>query len=88
MNATISLDNAGRLVLPDSALRMLGVKPGDQLRADVSPNRIDIRPEPPLMTCGETERGVLIMARQGFPTDAAAAVRSARDEAGDRAIPR
>jgi bifunctional DNA-binding transcriptional regulator/antitoxin component of YhaV-PrlF toxin-antitoxin module len=66
MNATLSLDEAGRLVLPNSALRLLGMKPGDQVRADVSPNRIDICPEPSAVSEGVIENGVLVMARQGI----------------------
>ena len=88
MNATLSLDEAGRLVLPDSALRLLGMKPGDQVRADVSPNRIDIRPEPPVVSEGVIENGVLVIARQEIPMDAAAAVRADRDTLADRALPR
>jgi bifunctional DNA-binding transcriptional regulator/antitoxin component of YhaV-PrlF toxin-antitoxin module len=65
MNATLSLDEAGRLVLPNTALRVLGMKPGDQVRADVSPNRIEICPEPPAVSEGVIEHGVLVMARQG-----------------------
>ncbi len=74
MNATLSLDEAGRLVLPNNALRLLGRKPGDQVRADVSPNRIDICPETPVMADGVIENGVLVMARKEIPMDAAAAV--------------
>lgn len=88
MNATLSLDEAGRLVLPNNALRLLGIKPGDQVRADVSPNRIDICPEPPPMAEGVIENGVLVMARQGIPMDAAAAVRADRDALADRSLPR
>jgi bifunctional DNA-binding transcriptional regulator/antitoxin component of YhaV-PrlF toxin-antitoxin module len=75
MNATLSLDEAGRLVLPNTTLRVLGMKPGDQVRADVSPNRIDICPEP------------LVMARQGIRMDATAAVRADRDSLAERALP-
>jgi len=88
MNATLSLDEAGRLVLPNTALRVLGMKPGDQVRADVSPNRIDICPEPPVMAQGVIENGVLVMARQGIRMDAAAAVRADRDSLAERALPR
>jgi bifunctional DNA-binding transcriptional regulator/antitoxin component of YhaV-PrlF toxin-antitoxin module len=88
MNATLSLDAAGRLVLPDNALRVLGMKPGDQVRADVSPNRIEICPEPPVMEEGVIENGVLVMPRQGFPMDAAAAVRAERDSLAERSLPR
>jgi bifunctional DNA-binding transcriptional regulator/antitoxin component of YhaV-PrlF toxin-antitoxin module len=44
MTATLTLDEAGRLVLPDAALLLLGMKPGERLRADVTPNRIEILP--------------------------------------------
>lgn len=88
MIADLSLDDAGRLVLPSSALRLLGMKPGDQVRADVSLNRIDICPEPPVMAEGVIENGVLVMARQGIPMDAAAAVRADRDSLADRSLPR
>ncbi len=88
MNATLSLDDAGRLVLPNNALRLLGMKPGDQVRADVTPNRIDICPESPVMAEGVIENGVLVMARQGIPMDAAAAVRADRDALAERSLPR
>jgi bifunctional DNA-binding transcriptional regulator/antitoxin component of YhaV-PrlF toxin-antitoxin module len=88
MKATLSLDEAGRLVLPNTALRVLGMKPGDQVRVDVSPSRTDICPEPPVMTEGTIENGVLVMARQGIRMDAAAAVRADRDPLAERALPR
>jgi bifunctional DNA-binding transcriptional regulator/antitoxin component of YhaV-PrlF toxin-antitoxin module len=88
MNATLSLDAAGRLVLPNNALRVLGMKPGDQVSADVSPNRIEICPEPPVMAEGVVENGVLVMARRGTPMDAAAAVRAERDSMAERSLPR
>ncbi|TAF41534.1 MAG: hypothetical protein EAZ65_04875 [Verrucomicrobia bacterium] len=69
------------------ALRVLGMKPGDQVRADVSPNRIDICPEPPVMAQGVIENGVLVMVRQGIRMDAAAAVRSDRDSLAARSQP-
>ena len=88
MNATLSLDEAGRLVLPNTALRVLGMKPGDQVRADVSPNRIYICPEPPVMAKGVIENGVLVMARQGIRMDVAATVRAEREALAERALPR
>ena len=80
------LGNLG--LLPNTALRVLGMKPGDQVRADFSPNRIDICPEPPVMAQGVIESGVLVMARQGIRMDAAAAVRADRDSQAERALPR
>ena len=84
----LTVDEAGRLVLPDAAMRVLGTKPGEQLRADVTPNRIDILPERPLVTEGVIEDGVLVLPRLGLKMDIAAAVRSDRDALADRAIPR
>lgn len=88
MNATLSLDEAGRLVIPNNALRVLGIKPGDQVLADVSPNRIDICPEPPVIAEGVIENGVLVLARQNIRMDAGAAVRADRDTLAERAHPK
>ena len=88
MTATLTLDEAGRLVLPEAALRVLGMKPGEQLRADVTQNRIDILPEPPVVTEGVIKRGILVLPKLGLKMDVAAAVRAERDELADRAIPR
>jgi hypothetical protein len=57
------------------------MKPGDQVRTDVSPNRVDICPEPPIMAVGVTQNGVLLMARQGIAMDAAPALRADRTPA-------
>ena len=86
MNATLCLDKAGRLLLPNTALQVLGMKPGDQVLADVSLNRIEIYPESPIMIEGMMENGVLVMTRQGIPMNAAAAVRSDRDALAECAI--
>ena len=88
MNTMLSLDESGRLVLPNTALRVFGMKPGDQVSADVSPNRIEIRAALPEMTQGVIENGVLVMAPQGIGMDAAAAVRADRDSLAGRALPR
>lgn len=88
MNATLSLDEAGRLVLPNSALQVLGMKPGDQLLANVSPNRIDIQPKPVAISEGVLEHGVLVIARQGIQMDVATAVRADRERLAERALPK
>lgn len=49
---------------------------------------IDDWPEPPVMAEGVIESGVLVMARQGIPMDAAAAVRADHDALADRSLPR
>lgn len=60
------------------------MKPGDQVPADVSLNRIDICPEPPVMAKGVIEKGVFVVARQEIPIDAAAVVRADRDALAER----
>lgn len=88
MNAMLKLDESGRLVIPNNALGLLNMKPGDQVRAYISPNRIDICPESKVMAQGAIENGVLVMARQDIRMDAAAAVRAERDSLAQRALPR
>ena len=55
MTATLTLDDAGRLLLPDAALRLLGLRPGEHLRADVTPNRIEILATPAAAASGQRE---------------------------------
>jgi bifunctional DNA-binding transcriptional regulator/antitoxin component of YhaV-PrlF toxin-antitoxin module len=47
MTAILTLDEAGRLVLPEDALRVLGMKPGEELRADVTRGRIELLDDEP-----------------------------------------
>jgi bifunctional DNA-binding transcriptional regulator/antitoxin component of YhaV-PrlF toxin-antitoxin module len=86
MTATLTLDDAGRLLLPDEALRVLGMKPGARLQADVTPNRIQILEEQLVVNEGVVEDGILLLPRFGLPMDAAAAVRADRDALADRAL--
>jgi len=44
--------------------------------------------EPPAVSEGVIEHGVLVMARQGVRMDAAAAVQADRDALADRSLPR
>lgn len=55
MTATLTLDDAGRLLLPDAALRLLGMKPGECLRVDVMPHRIEILPAAAAVTNDQRE---------------------------------
>jgi bifunctional DNA-binding transcriptional regulator/antitoxin component of YhaV-PrlF toxin-antitoxin module len=53
MTATLTIDEQGRLTLPESLQRVLGLKPGMLLRAEVSEGRMEIvcgDDEPPLIT--------------------------------------
>lgn len=42
MTATLTLDNAGRLLLPAQILRVLGMQPGVEMKVEVTPGRIEL----------------------------------------------
>jgi AbrB family looped-hinge helix DNA binding protein len=59
MNATVTLDKAGRLVLPKTVRDELQLGPGDTLELQVEGEQVTLRPRratPPL----EKERGVWV----------------------------
>lgn len=42
MTATLTLDESGRLILPESAVQVLGLKPGDAVQAEVTRRNIEL----------------------------------------------
>lgn len=44
MNATVSIDKAGRLVLPKAVRRKLHLQPGDLLDMELGGNEVRLRP--------------------------------------------
>ena len=88
MTATLTVDEAGRLLLPQAVVQMLGVKPGAVLTAEVTRDRIELiknEADVPVMTEVVMKDGLLVLAPTGIPVDAAAAVRAERDALADRA---
>lgn len=88
MTATLTLDEAGRLLLPQAVVQALGVKPGAVLTAEVTRDRIELiknDEDVPVMTEVVMKDGLLVLAPTGIPVDAAAAVRAERDALADRA---
>lgn len=85
MTTTITIDEAGQILLPDAMRRLFGAVPGSRLRAEVTPERIEIVKEVPVVTQGVIENGVLVLPRLGIKLDAAEAVRADRDEQAERA---
>lgn len=80
MSASVSIDAAGRVVLPAAVRRSLGLAPGSRLRVAVVAQRIELTPEPD----AEVEwvispTGRRVLKGTGVPFDAAAAVRAERD---------
>ena len=87
MTATLTLDEAGRLLLPQAVVQMLGVKPGAVLTAEVTRDRIELIKnveDVPVMTEVVMKDGLLVLAPTGIAVDAAAAVRAERDALADR----
>ncbi len=80
MTATITIDEAGQINLPDALKRVFGVEPGVRLRAEVTSDRIEIVKDIPVVTEGELENGVLVLPKLGIKMDVGAAIRADRDE--------
>jgi AbrB family looped-hinge helix DNA binding protein len=80
MSQPITMDKAGRIVLPMEIRRRLNLAPGARLMLDVVAQRIELTPEPQaeaelVVTAGR--RTVLRPTGKAF--DAAAATRAERD---------
>jgi len=89
MTATLTVDDAGQINLPEALTREFGAEPGARVRAEVTADRIEIRKDLPVVT--ETIRsatGRLVLAPTGIAVDAAKAIREGRDELASRALKR
>jgi AbrB family looped-hinge helix DNA binding protein len=81
MSQTITIDNAGRIVLPAELRRRLNLGPGSRLTLDVVAQRIELTPLP------QADAGLLqvvpgrrtVLRPTGRASDAAAATRAERD---------
>ena len=79
MTATITIDNAGRLVLPKAMRDRLHLSAGSKLKADVIADKIELTPEPDADVRIE-RRGKLLVIVGGPPFDAVAAIKADREE--------
>jgi AbrB family looped-hinge helix DNA binding protein len=79
MSATITVDAAGRFVLPKSIRDRLHLRAGTRLRADVVADRIELTPEPDADVRIE-QRGKRMVIVGGGRFDAVQAVKAAREE--------
>jgi AbrB family looped-hinge helix DNA binding protein len=87
MNATLTVDDAGQINLPEAVKRVFGVEPGARLRVEVTADRIEIvRDIPVVAETARSSSGRLVLARTGIVTDAGRAVREERDALADRAL--
>jgi len=90
MTATLTIDDDGRLTLPEPLKQVFGgIKPGMRLRAEVTEGRMEIMSEAEPDVVGVSQLvdndGVLLLPKRGVPIDAAAAIRAERDELAGRA---
>ena len=46
MKTALTVDSAGRIVLPSEARRLLNLRPGSRLRLTIVAERIELTPEP------------------------------------------
>lgn len=91
MSHALTIDRAGRIVLPSAVRRALNLSAGSRLRLDVVAQRIELTPEPDADAEGELLRrpGMRTVLRPtGKPSDAAALVRAERDAQASRAARR
>lgn len=85
MKDAISIDSAGRIVLPSEVRRRLNLGPGSRLRLAVVAERIELtpeaEPESPLVLTATKRR---VLEPTGKPFDAAAAARAEREAQAGR----
>jgi AbrB family looped-hinge helix DNA binding protein len=86
MTATITIDAAGRLVLPKAMRERLHLSAGTQLRAQIVADKIELTPQPDTDVRIE-RRGKRLVIVGGPPFDAVAAIKADR-EARDETIAR
>lgn len=80
MKTALTLDSAGRVVLPSETRRRLNLRPGSRLLLSVVAERIELTPEPQAdaeLHVAPSRRAVLPATGQAF--DAAAAIRQERE---------
>ena len=82
MKHALTIDSAGRIVLPSAVRRALNLSAGSRLRLDVVAQRIELTPELDADADGVLLRrpGMrTVLKPAGQPFDAAAAIRAERD---------
>ena len=79
MSATISMDKAGRLVLPKSVREQMSLHAGSKLKVEIVGDKIELSQEVPEVKIRRTKGGLPVVdGWVGF--DAAKAVREMRED--------
>ena len=76
MNATITMDLAGRLVLPKAVRERLHLRAGSKLNLEIVADKIELTPAADTDWKLVRKGKRLVLAKTGMPYDAAAAVRA------------
>lgn len=85
MQQPITLDNAGRIVLPAEVRRRLNLRAGSRLQLEVVAERIELTPEPEAESELKRSAGARTVLRAtGKESDAAGATRTERDAQAGR----
>ena len=84
MSKTISMDSAGRIVLPKVLRERFKLRGGDKLIAETVGDHLELKPirteqEAPLIK----KKGLLVVAATGESCDAVEAVQASREERED-----
>lgn len=80
MSASVSIDAAGRVVLPAAVRRRLGLTAGSRLRLAIVAERIELTPEPDeAVEWVVSPTGRRVLKATGVSFDSAAAVRAERN---------
>lgn len=80
MDQPITLDSAGRIVLPADVRRRLNLRAGSRLQLEVVAERIELTPEPEAEAKLTRSAGARTVLRAtGKKSDASAATRAERD---------
>ncbi len=83
MTATMTIDSAGRILLPKLMREKLKLRPGSKLKGDIVGDKIELEEELPAVKIVRGKRGLpVIMGWEGF--DAAKAVREMHEELAER----
>lgn len=82
MTATITIDKAGRVVLPKSIRERLHLREGSRLKVEVLGDRLELTQEAPEVRVEMRGKRRVVVGWDGF--DAAGAVKAAREEQLDR----
>ena len=80
MSTTITMDRAGRLVLPKPVRDKLHLRAGTRLSVTVVADKVELSPEPEADVRIERRGKLLVITGMKEPFSAVAAIKAARDE--------